>query len=125
MKTATVPVKLLVTDVGAKVLDADIDRADLSEKVREAIRWEEARMVQICDFTIEVNLLEPPEKTIDPVPASRQIPEDLQKLIEQEMAKRKKELRDEAWDILMDAFPAGKYQIYKEGGVRGMKRIDD
>lgn len=124
MKTTKVPAKLLVTDVGAKILDAGIDRTDLSEKVREAICWEGAKMVQICDFTIEVTLLEPPERTVDTVPVSRQIPEELQSLIEEEMKKRRKELRDEAWDILMDAFPAGKYEIYKENGLRGMKRID-
>jgi hypothetical protein len=123
-RTVSVPVTLLVTDVGAFVLDSEEQDA-VMERIREVVRWENARAIEIRKVEFPVQLLETPvlaEVTALPV---LNIPQDIKDAVTQVMKERRMQIVDQSWDLLMDAMQPGLYRIYKEEGVRGISRVKE
>jgi hypothetical protein len=124
MKT-DVPIKLLVTDKGVKVIDFDTedDRDRLRELIYGAVMYDGAKVVEIREITVTVDLPETPVSA-RAEGKTHSVPQDVRDLVEEEMKKRGTRDRDQAWDILMDALSPGLYRVTKEPGMRGLKRED-
>jgi hypothetical protein len=116
-------IRLLVTDVGVRAFESDVGDEAVREAVRNAVAWEGARAVEVRDVAIEVELLaRPAPRTADAKPVV-EVAQDIRELVEAELRRRRREVGDEAWDVLMDALHPGTYEIKRADGMRGMRRL--
>ncbi|MBI4142690.1 hypothetical protein HY480_02335 [Candidatus Uhrbacteria bacterium] len=137
-RVVDVRVTLLVTDVNASIVDANLerwkseDRHEIAERVRDAIRYDDASAVDVRQLTISVPLLKKPgdvaatagattpEVTVAPEIASAIA--HGRKVAEQDRDRRRVEDLDRLRSRLLEVLPPGHYEVYSNDGGRGIRR---
>jgi hypothetical protein len=135
-RTATVAALLLVTDVGAQLIDCDNDRDDqqrIAEAAADTLRYNGAHAIELRPVQLIVPLLPAPMPVSTSVPATTGVvdPEILATLERARADAVAAQKHARAQDIerlqslLTDILPSGRYEFTNTEHSRGLKRIPD
>lgn len=117
-------VTLLVTDKDVRVLGGgELEDSEIRDAVSEAVRWRDARAVEVRMLTFPVALLEAPKPQTAEPKLDVAVPQDVRALVESEMRRRYRHAQNEAWDLFLDALEPGDYRVTREPGVRGLRKL--
>lgn len=116
--------RLVVTDTGVHPVPDPDDTARVAEIVRDSVAYGGAKVVEIRDIVLSVDLPSTPVLADAEVREELRVPQDIRDVLEEEMRRRRISDRNTMWDVLMEALPPGRFEVYREPGMRGFRRLD-
>jgi hypothetical protein len=123
-KFSEVEVTLLVSDKGVEAL-LHPSKDEISEKVSEMVRYDDARAIECRTVRFMVPLLELPAPTSIEPRVEVKVSQDIKEAVEAEMKRRHMEIREDSWRLLMEALRPGLYRFQRETGMVGMTFIEE